>query len=39
MVNVQVSSLHNGSKQGIDQQIFNKKSISRKIIHLHHLFK
>ena len=29
----QVSILHYGCKQGIDQQIFNRKSISRKIMH------
>jgi len=28
-----VRTLHNGGKEGIDQQIFNKKSISRKIMH------
>jgi len=32
----QVSALHVGCKQGIDQQIFNKKSISRKITHNTH---
>jgi len=29
----QVYTFHNGCKQGIDQQIFNRKSISRKITH------
>ena len=29
----EVSTLHDGWKQGIDQQIFNRKSISRKITH------
>jgi len=31
--NVQVCTFHDGCKQGIDQQIFNRKSISRKITH------
>jgi len=30
---IQVSALHDGCKQGIVQQIFNRKSISRKITH------
>ena len=30
---IQVSTFHDGCKQGIDQQIFNRKSISRKITH------
>jgi len=30
---VQVCTFHDGCKQGIDQQIFNRKSISRKIGH------
>jgi len=30
---IQVCTLHDGCKQGIDQQIFNRKSISRKITH------
>ena len=29
----QVCTFHDGFKQGIDQQIFNRKSISRKITH------
>jgi len=29
----QVCTFHDGCKQGIDQQIFNRKSISRKITH------
>jgi len=29
----QVCTFHDGYKQGIDQQIFNRKSISRKITH------
>jgi len=28
-----VCTFHDGGKQGIDQQIFNRKSISRKITH------
>ena len=28
-----VGTFHDGCKQGIDQQIFNRKSISRKITH------
>jgi len=30
-ISIQVCTLHDGCKQGIDQQIFNRKSISRKI--------
>ena len=30
---VQVCIFHDGCKQGIDQQFFNRKSISRKITH------
>jgi len=30
---IQVCTSHDGCKQGIDQQIFNRKSISRKITH------
>jgi len=29
----QVSTLHNGCKKGIDQQILNRKSFSRRITH------
>ena len=29
----QVCTFHDGCKQGIDQQIFNRKSISRTIMH------
>ena len=36
---VQVCTFHDGCKQGIDQQIFNRKSISRKITHPQSLFK
>jgi len=35
----QVCTFHDGCKQGIDQQIFNRKSISRKIMHPQSLFK
>jgi len=35
----QVCIFHDGCKQGIDQQIFNRKSISRKITHPQSLFK
>jgi len=31
--NNQISTLRDGCKQGIDQQIFNRKSISSKITH------
>jgi len=31
--NIEVCTFHDGCKQGIDQQIFNRKSISRKIKH------
>jgi len=34
-----VCTFHDGCKQGIDQQIFNRKSISRKITHPQSLFK
>jgi len=30
---IAVRTFHDGCKQGIDQQIFNRKSISRKITH------
>jgi len=30
---MQVCTLHSGGNQGIDQQIFNKKAILRKITH------
>jgi len=36
---LQVCTFHDGCKQGIDQQIFNRKSISRKIPHPQSLFK
>jgi len=32
-ISIQVFTFHDGCKQGIDQQIFNRKSISRKITH------
>ena len=32
-------TFHDGCKQGIDQQIFNRKSISRKITHPQSLFR
>jgi len=32
-ISIQVCTLHDGCKQGIYQQIFNRKSISRKITH------
>jgi len=32
-INLPVCTFHDGCKQGIDQQIFNRKSISRKITH------
>jgi len=32
-LSVQVCTFHDGCKQEIDQQIFNRKSISRKITH------
>ena len=35
---MQVCTFHDGCKQGIDQQIFNRKSISRKITHPQSLF-
>jgi len=31
--NIQVCTFHDGCKQGIDRQIFYRKSISRKITH------
>jgi len=34
----QVCTFHDGCKQGIDQQNFNRKSISRKITHPQSLF-
>jgi len=36
---IQVCTFNDGCKQGIDQQIFNRKSISRKITHPQSLFK
>jgi len=33
-ISIQVCTFHDGSKQGIDQKIFNRKSISCKITHL-----
>ena len=36
---VWVYTFHDGCKQGIDQQIFNRKSISRKITHTQSLYK
>jgi len=38
-ISIQVFTSHDGCKQGIDQQIFNRKSISRKITHPQSLFK
>ena len=38
-ISIQVCTFHYGCKQGIDQQIFNRKSISRKITHPQSLFK
>jgi len=35
---IQVCTFHDGCKQGIDQQIFNRKSIPRKITHPQSLF-
>ena len=32
-ISIQVCTFHDGCKQGIDQQIFNMKWISRKITH------
>jgi len=32
-ISIQVCTFHDGCKQGINQQIFNRKSISRKITH------
>jgi len=32
-ISIQVCTFHDGCKQGINQQIFNRKSISRKIMH------
>jgi len=32
-ISIQVCTFHDGCKQGIDQQIFNRKPISRKITH------
>jgi len=32
-ITMQVCTFYDGCKQGIDQQIFNRKSISRKIAH------
>jgi len=32
-ISIQLCTFHDGCKQGIDQQIFNRKSISRKITH------
>jgi len=36
---VLVCTFHDGCKQEIDQQIFDRKSMSRKITHPHSLFK
>jgi len=36
---IQVCTFYDGCKQEIDQQIFNRKSISRKITHPQSLFK
>jgi len=36
---IYVCTFHDECKQGIDQQIFNRKSISRKITHPQSLFK
>ena len=36
---IQVCTFQDGCKQGIDQQIFNRKSISGKITHPQSLFK
>ena len=33
IIGIQVCTFHDGCKQGIDRQIFNRKSISRKITH------
>ena len=38
-ISIQVCTFHDGCKQGIYQQIFNRKSISRKIMHPQSLFK
>jgi len=38
-ISIQVCTFHDGCKQGIDRQIFNRKSISRKITHPQSLFK
>jgi len=38
-ISIQVCTFHDGCKQGIDQQIFNRKSISRKITHPQSSFK
>ena len=38
-ISIQICTFHDGCKQGIDQQIFNRKSISRKITHPQSLFK
>ena len=37
-ISIQVCTFHDGCKQGIDQQIFNRKLISRKITHPQSLF-
>ena len=38
-ISIQVCTFHDGCEQGIDQQIFNRKAISRKITHPQSLFK
>ena len=38
-ISIQVCTFHDGCKQGIDQQIFNRKSISRKTTHPQSLLK
>jgi len=39
-ISIQVCTFHDGCKQGIDRrQIFNRKSISRRITHPQSLFK
>jgi len=38
-IHIQLSALHDGCKQGIDKQMFNRKWISRQITHPQSLFK
>ena len=38
-ISIQVCTFHDGCKQGIEQQFFNRKSISPKITHPQSLFK